>query len=231
MTTSSLMRYARPLVPAQLADVLAGRSDPEVEATRYTFSLDDFKNELASARASIPPHSTPRQRAFMDARLAPHLHSALKQLVRRDAADMRIWHWLCTSPLKEFVLLRWRGDEPPQPSAALTPGLVAHFLGSATLNGVSRNAAARLWWCAEAMQDADSGYALTRQALANQDLFVAVFERKFGIYPPAARAAVSELAGKTGKEIQAAARRLNHFLTTQAAEVLDQAAISSLLRT
>jgi hypothetical protein len=67
------------------------------------------------------------------------------------------------------------------------------------------------------------------EALANQDFFQAIFERKFGLYPPAARACLDVLRDASEDERREATKRLNHYLTTIVLENLTEGDIRELL--
>ena len=109
--------------------------------------------------------------------------------------------------------------------------MMERFLGAGTLRGTSRNALARLWWCAESLSSGQDGYRLARQALARQDLFQAIFERQFGLYPPAVRACLRRFgnSGVSEREWRDGTRRLNHYLTTIVLEALSEDEILELL--
>src|SRR5262249_7520155 len=141
------------------------------------------------------------------------LHRAL-DVDRAQAADMRFWHWLTTTELREFVLLRWLGHIPATFPVDFAWGrLPERFLGRFNLHDVSHNALARLWWVAEALSD-NGNYDLARKALVRQDLFQAIFERELGMYSPAARAAI-KMADQVSEEVwRERMRRLRYYATT-----------------
>ncbi|OLE28378.1 MAG: hypothetical protein AUI36_31165, partial [Cyanobacteria bacterium 13_1_40CM_2_61_4] len=177
------------------------------------------------------PHAPAVSRSTWDKALAPHVHKAFQHLSRRPLLDMRFWHWVCTVKFPECVLLRWYGKVPRHrgEAVAASPALRSRFLGSPTLNGVSRNSFARIYWCAEALYTTPVGYKLAEQALDNQDFFQAIFERNFGIYSPAARACLAVLKNSNENARRTATRKLNHYLTTIAVETLTQKDIEKLL--
>jgi hypothetical protein len=153
----------------------------------------------------------------------------LKSLPAADAADMRVWHWLTAEQFPAFVWRRWRSAGTPNENeleTALSSSMVRRFAGSSTLAGVSRNTFARLWWTAQAL---DGDYELARFALSKQDMFQAVFERQFGLYPPAARAALERFRGLSEVDVREAAKWLNFAASTTLLEALDQGDIDEVL--
>lgn len=228
--TVELRRLTIPLTTIrQLAAVL---QDPDhIESESLGFAVD-----LCEVRAkfdrfySTNPEATSLERAQLDRELAMPLHRALTGLSRRKATDMRFWHWLCTSQFQHIVWYRWYGRIPTDFSGIISPSLAERFLGAPTLHGVSRNTFARLWWCAEALHSEADGYDLVAMALSSQDLFQGIFERKLGLYVPAARACVRALGNCSDAARRRATKELNHYFTTIAAEALtEEEIVSSLL--
>lgn len=221
--------YVTRITDVGLPELLA---DPSLVSSEPVGISADFSEvgEVLSASVASPDRAGS---AVLDGRLVEPLHRAMSDLPHRLATDMRFWHWLCVAQLQEVVWHRWHGVIPDSPAAVLTanPALSDRFLGSNTLHGVSRNALARLWWCAESLRSDQDGYGLARQALAKQDLFQAIFERQFGLYPPAARACLRRFGGGdvSEKEWRDGTRRLNHYLTTIVLESLSEEDILELL--
>jgi hypothetical protein len=176
----------------------------------------------------------PGDRSKWDRVLIRPVHRALAQLSRRDAADMRFWHWFSINALPNIVWERWYKRVPaPEEIPAVLEGnsaLAGRFLGTASLKGVSRNQFARLWWCGETLSDGGTDYSLAEQAIGNTDLFQGIFEREFGLYPPAARACVKVLGSvKKRADCREATKRLNNVLTTIVAEALEEEDFERLL--
>ena len=216
-----LRRFALPLSPSTLAAVLADPNAAPSEPTGFDADLSTVHSVFVSGRGEISGSS-------WDALIAEPLHRALRHLPRRLVTDMRLWQWLAADPFAEFVWTRWYGAVPDRPSEVLTDSLGERFLGTSTLRGVSRNALARLFWCADALHSGED-YSLTTQALENQDFFQAMFERAFGLYPPAVRACLEVLDRASETERRSAARKLNHYLTTITLEALDENDVRHLL--
>lgn len=252
--STELKRFSVPVIQDRLLQTLMDPDGIETESlrirvdfksTRDTFArlrsayenpgdLGDpsgiLGNILPGTRRSRPRRAELSQRPTWDREMIEPLHLALKGLPRRVATDMRFWHWLCIVEFPDFVWLRWHGSVPEGPSEQIGSALSGRFLGTPTLNGVSRNALARLWWCAEALYSQEDDYVLVRRVMSNQDLFQAIFERKFGLYPQAARAVLSYLS-ENKEPHRLVAKRLNHYLTTIAVEILGEEEIVELLST
>lgn len=163
----------------------------------------------------------------LDRELVEPVHASLKNLSRREAADMRVWHWLCVTQFPDLVVRRWDMDGVPSTHLGLTSSVVDRFLGKATLVGVGRNTLARLWWTAEELQD----YDMARTVLSNQEDFVAIFERRFGLYPPAARAAVAKFAlpELSDPRQREAAKWLQQTSVTTVLEALQESEVGEIL--
>lgn len=211
-------RYSKPLTPAGLAAALKGEQQP-AEDLATSVPLD----AVAAAIESVGNCKG----SEIDAKLIEPLHRALP-LTPREAADMRVWHWL-TVRFQGLVWQRWpKYHQQWQQNEELTGEAVSRFLGRSSLNGVSRNTLARLWWAAEQMSEGDD-YALARDAVDNQDRFQAIFERRFGLYLPAARACLECFHDLGESEVRDAARWLQQCLSTTVLEHLSEAEIGALL--
>lgn len=225
--STSLKRYARPVAAGELGRVLEGSLTLEAESIGTVVDLSEVREIYEDAVARYSGRGN-AERAVLDRELVEPLHRAMRHLSRRDAADMRLWHWLCTAELPDLVSWRWYGSENI-PREDLTQSLAGRFIGSGTLNGVSRNALARLWWCAESLYSELDGYRLAREALKIQDRFQAIFERYFGLYPPAARACIRQYESASQKDWRDGTLRLNHYLTTIVLETLSEDDVTELL--
>ena len=223
-----LKRFATPISRATLPDALKDPARFQVEDLELDIDFGPFDQVFKNLREQGPvPASDGRAR--WDQELAEPLHKCLRGLSRTQATDMNMWHWLCVVPLSEVVWLRWTGTIPRGHVPLVTTSIAGRFLGSSTLNGVSRNTLARLWWCAETLFSHEEDYRLVGQAFEKQDLFQAIFDRQFGLYPPAARACVRVLKDTNEEHWRSATRRLNHVLTTTVLEALDEEQIAGLL--
>ena len=120
-------------------------------------------------------------------------------------------------------------DQPvgvDRPRAQLT--YADRFLGSQTsVAGVARNTLARLWWLAESLEDYDQA----RLAVKNQDIYVNIFERGFGLVTPAAEAALSRFQQPQVREDdwRDASKWLQQRIPATVIESLDEREISEIL--
>lgn len=223
-----LFRYASPIPEHRLATLFAKPGMIQWEPLGLEADLTEIKS-VCRALAQVETED----RAKWDAALIEPVHRALAHLTRRDAADMRFWHWFSINGLPGLAWERWHGRLPAPEEIPVvleeSKALAGHILGSASLKGISRNTFARLWWCGETLSDGGKEYALAQQAIKNSDLFVNIFEREFGLYPPAARACIKLLGKAKREEWREKTRRLNNMLTTIVAEALEEEDFKRLL--
>ncbi len=216
-----LRRFTHPLAqtPAAIIPVIANGAR-ESEQVEPEVSLEALRSAIAGLGTATGTQ--------IDRDLLEPLHRALP-LSRRNASDPRVWQWLCIVGCPEIVWRRWWGppDPPADWASSFSVSKAKRFGCAASLNGISRNTLARLWWVAESF---DGDYDLARRAIANQDLFQAIFERRYGLYPPAARACMVEFEGKTEDQIRDAATWLQFSLGTTVLQALDEDAIRAILQ-
>jgi hypothetical protein len=144
---------------------------------------------------------------------------------------MRFWQWLAIEVLQDFVWERWFNGRPAdQAKAVSSPSRALRFLGSASLVGASRNAICRLYCVAERLHTPEDGYKWCTSVFSQQDKQQSIFERKFGLYPPACLAILKLTAGKPGAVTQAISKRLNHIATTLVVDAMTEQEISDALR-
>lgn len=218
-----LRRYSETPNPRRLGELLINPTRLNSESVGSMVDLDAFRHNALQALAGP-------EKSKADAVMAVELHKAFAGRVSsRDAADMRMWHWVAVSQCADLVWLRWLGGVPSDPEASLTASLRGRFLGPPTLNGVSRNTFARLWWCVEVLYSAEDKYTLVNAVLQKQDLFQAVFERRFGLHAPTAKIFIRKFAGGREAEWRAAARRLDYRFRTILLEALDETEIGRLI--
>jgi len=156
-----------------------------------------------------------------DAAVAQRLHGALLALEDRALTDQRLWQWLTTVPFRRYTGARWVPDLATNPELLQQPAVQKRYLGGSSLNGTSRNALARLFWCARSLWSPAEGYRLSDIVLGNQDFYQALFERKLGLHAPLVAAAADRLRDSGEKERRDTLKNLNHVLTTVAVEYLD----------
>jgi hypothetical protein len=169
-------------------------------------------------------------RATWDAALVEPVHSSLKHLPRHLHLDPTFWQYLTTERLRDFVWQRfWDGSPPSDVAEALEqPTKWRRFECRRTMNAMSRNAVARLFWAGDLLSVA-SDYSLARDAFMKQEIQQQVFDRLFGLHPDAARAFVRKSNGLKGRDIQKLGERLNEYASTIAVEFLNDKEIEKLL--
>ena len=211
-------------VPAErLHAILEAPDSWESEELVEEADFTEFDRVLESlAGADIPK---PR----WDEQLVEPFHLAMEQISEGVALDMRLWHWLSCVRFQEMVRMRWLPASSPS-SAEVIHQRQSRFLGNNSLQGISRNALARLWWAGQTLYSVDDGYDLAIKVFANQDLFQGIFEREIVLHRPAARAMVRELHAEDSRTITLVAKRLNQWATTIAIETLDECDIRKLVR-
>lgn len=164
-----------------------------------------------------------------DPRMAIAIHRALRHLPRRVLLDMATWHWLTSTVFRDYTLFRWCKGVKPSADMELTDQQKGRFLGTATLNGVSRNALARLFWGAEVLHSESDGYDLVENVFANQDFATGLLERLFCLHPPASRACARNLVGLSEDPRREALRRLNYSASTITVEALTEEDVGQFL--
>jgi hypothetical protein len=221
---NQLSRVRAPLTGAQLRAALTQQEEPKLAPLTTTA-------DLASIRAAIDalPMSDGAYAASTDADLAPVVHVALKRVPRRVLLDARFWHCLTTVEFPDYVLRRWAPKVDLAVGESLSPSQAGRFLGASTLGGLGRNGLARLFWTADAMEDADEDYALTRRLFSRQDLVVGLVERGFVLLPAVMRTCARELTDLNEDERRACLTRLTLRASTVQLEGASEADISRLL--
>lgn len=214
-------RYADPMGPNGLIRTLRGLEHRQTEALSIEIPLEPLTHAITTASADLSGSA-------LDSALIEPLHHALAGLSRREAADIRLWHWLCVDQFSEIVARRWSIQIGHDKVISIKPGDIARFLGSdKSLQGMARNTLARLWWLPEVLGD----YDLARAAVKNQDRYVNIFERAFGLVVPAAKASVRRFGQPDVREDdwRSASKWLQQRVPTTIIEALDEAEITEIL--
>ncbi len=220
-----LQTYEEPLRPDQLPDVLEGRFHPPTIPTGVEKEIGSLASEAKRIWVECGDQGI-RRGTEADALFAPVLHMELTGSPRRILTDSRLWHWLATQQLSGFVKQRWLPDNGADHQQAVAQH--ARFLGRSTLNGVNRNALARLYWTAEATVVADD-YDLTGKVLRNADLHLNIFERLFGLDDRLVRECVRSLHD-VGEDVHRAALiNIRIRLGTVVLEALDETDLTALV--
>lgn len=163
----------------------------------------------------------------LDVALVEPVHRSLSALTRREAADMRVWHWICVDQFPNVVKHRWEFKSDLASVSDVEAKVMDRFLGNSTLAGVAGNTFARLWWAAEQLGD----YEKARLIVSSAEDYVGILERFYGIYEPAAEAALGRFSSRSLKEDdqREAAKWLQQNLATTVLESLDEAQVGAIL--
>ena len=211
----NLLTYSDPVRPADIALILSGEMEPPTSDTGLDKPLERVVEKAAEIVDRVS-RGTER-----DAELAPVLHEALKDVPRRLLTDRLLWHWMTTSPLRDFVNHRWPPDDEGRP-------VPERYLGSQTLNGVNRNALARLYWTADATVE-NGSYNLTEKVLTNSDLHLGIFDRQLCLDNRLVKACVRLLDGFHEDVRRKALLLLRIRLRTTVVEALDETQVNALV--
>ena len=192
----STLKGLSPAVRSLVADraFRSGRVSA-VDAGPYT--IEDLglgrSIDLAPLRAVIDHAMRRRKPAESDAWLAPRVHATLR-LTRLEAADRRIWAYLATVALPDYVRWRWKDPDDRQ-----SPIAIDRFVGDDATNALSR-----LWWTAELTRDG-ADYRPAVKALSGP-WFAASWLRLGVLHHRAAAQAVVEFLGAAEDEATAGDR-------------------------
>jgi hypothetical protein len=164
-----------------------------------------------------------------DPELSQELHRLLIGQDERLLLDLRFWQWMTTVPLRSYTAARWVRDLVEKPERLAEPAVQAHYLGSASMAGFSRNAASRLYWAAAELWTEEDDYRWVNVVLGTPDFFTSLFERQLELFRPLAVeiAKVLEFASET--ERRKTIMNLNHVLTTVVVESLNGEQLNELV--
>lgn len=155
-------------------DIGYGRLDMDLAAIMETFSAD-------------PPES--------DGHVAVALHQSLP-LTRREAADMRFWHYLGLVRHPGYIAWRYFDSEQGKTNKH-------RFIGR-----FDEHALSRLWWFAELSRQEETGYRCTVETAQSSEFVSGVLENLFGGNRALVAALASALFPTGVKPTEAAVRRL-----------------------
>ena len=210
------------------------------EIMNHVVDVDPISAELVEASADfgefeqrfLSLKNDGTKPAEMDALLVEQVHTALKDIPASLKLDPRFWEYLAAERFRAFVWSRWWAGKPLPDAAAAQdekPSKWRRFECRRTMNGMSRNALARLFWAGELLADG-SDYSLARACFEKQDIHQQVFDQLFGLHDAAAKAFVRSCAGRKGEEIQKLGARLNEYCSTIAVDFLNDQEIETLLK-
>ncbi|MGC0331753.1 hypothetical protein RKD23_004743 [Streptomyces sp. SAI-170] len=189
---------AEPFLTEDLLKGVEGHGGVDLARVVDPLPEDDPRWEAEPLRELVEDamHEFRDNRTHADAWLAPRLHAALR-IVRREAADRRLWNHLALAVAPDYVA--WRHLSTPaseQSESRINP---ARFRGA-----LDRQCFSRLWWAAEMFRDG-ADYSPVVTACANQDLIHSALRRDLIDHRPTAQALVRVLGrgiATTGREIE-----------------------------
>ncbi len=108
------------------------------------------------------------------------LYEAFKDLNEVQASDERFWVYLTHTHFWKYMRKRWPIEEAKNPLGRIKD---RYFLRNLSLETLTRNGLARLWWYAHITIDSkrENKYELLEILLQRQDLAVGITERSIGI--------------------------------------------------
>lgn len=219
-----LCRYERLISVSELPAVLDNPSRVASEAIAGEIDLGPAMTRFEAVLEGLATGEV-RSRTALDAAMVEPLHMAMSSMPHRVTCDTRMWQWLCIGPMRRFVVRRWFRDDDAQ----LDASTASRFLGAPTLNGMSRNALARLYWCGHQLYNEHHRYELAQVVISYQDFYQAIFERKLGNHPEAARACARALKDDSETVRRKVLMRLNHELSTTVLEIMGEEDLLALV--
>lgn len=103
---------------------------------------------------------------------------ALKSLTPQQAADERLWVYLCHTDCADYVRWRWLGDRPVSDDEALSR-VLNHFFARDNRALIRDNGISRLWWLGHIAHriDSENPRQFLEVVLHRQDVRSALLER------------------------------------------------------
>ena len=113
-----------------------------------------------------------------DAASALAVYEALKDLTPQQAADERLWTYLCHTEYPRYVARRWLASRPKSDDDAARQ-VRNHFFASDNRSLIRDNGLSRLWWLGSIANEveADAPHEFLERLLHRQDVRSALIER------------------------------------------------------
>lgn len=115
-----------------------------------------------------------------DSENALRVHDHLSALTPHQAAEERLWAYLCHVECADYLRVRWLGKRPKKTEEAV--GKVRnHFFARGARALIRDNGISRLWWLGKIARevDPDAPEAFLRIVLSRQDVRSSLLERPF----------------------------------------------------
>ncbi|WP_262269590.1 DUF6339 family protein [Microvirga yunnanensis] len=189
------------------------------------------KADLSLINDALSSGEDSASRTALDQVLVEPVHRALAHLPRTLLLRPGLWHYLCMERYRDLVWERWwSGLRPGSVAEMLSrPAKIRRFGCRPSMNGMARNALARLFWAGETLRSPDGDYSLARQVFTMQETHQQVFDNTFGLAPGVARAFVAAAQGRNNEEVQRMGKSLNLFGSTIMLDYLDESDVAALL--
>lgn len=191
MMTDANQLTARYAFTTEGLDLLEARLEDSEHPQTFIEAVDELATdsryllELASDIELIEPLD-PED----DGHNASVLYESVGAVDRANASDPRLWTYLATVTLRDYMLVRW-----PLEKANNFKNLANErwLMTTASPRKLMRNGAARLWWTADLTHDPDlkhpyssetgDPFAYTKWVLENENRRQNLFERQLGRSP------------------------------------------------
>tara|TARA_Y100000588_G_scaffold70563_1_gene72386 strand:- start:5438 stop:6160 length:723 start_codon:yes stop_codon:yes gene_type:complete len=235
MAEEELKKLSDPITKQTLTSTLSeDHQIPEIGTTVFrdiSELRDTVKTVCAQGRSN---------HRVMDRLLMESLYNNLGKLPLKVSTDMKFWHWICTKVIKDYIWVRWGpGEVPSDPREYLSgvdsddnqpslKSLFTRFAGRYSLEGLSRNSAARLYFCMDRLT-LNGDPSLAVDVLLNSELQLQSFETNIFLHPPALRACVNKWKSLKGDKVRKLSTRTRQFFTSRAAETMSEDEISAML--
>lgn len=182
---------ARFIFTSEAVDLLEQRLEESEHPDEFLLSVDEMASdgkylvELANDIELIEP-----LQVGDDGYNASVLYDSIGAIDRANASDPRLWSYLATVTLRDYMLERW-----PLETAKNFKSFANErwLMTTASPRKLMRNGAARLWWTADLTHDPDlehpfsaetgDPFAYTKWVLANENRRQNIFERQLGRSP------------------------------------------------
>jgi hypothetical protein len=164
------------LLQASVRENLLQYNSDDVWADRKDLTIESRLDSLSAVELLMPS-----QEGTKDIDNAKILFLHLRKLDRTQAADSRLWTYLCHVTFWRYMRKRW--DVQKSSSKDKTDYVLEHyFIKSDQSRSLSRNGIARLWWYGFLTYDEarENPFQLTEVLLSQLDIAQQVLERSLG---------------------------------------------------
>ena len=158
------------------------------------------------------------KRSQKDAEHSEVIHTALKDIPRSLALDMRFWQWLSLCVFKKYTIFRWSLNTQDFPKEKdlkkilkkknyetdtclidknkndQMPAFAGRLIGGSQMKSLtSIQSISRLYWMSEYLWNSNDKYELVKTAYKYQDIGQSLVERKYAMNPGVAQSFVKHI--------------------------------------